>query len=83
LQTSPEPWWRPQLTSVEALTAFGFTEPGAGTDAVGTRTRAEHPGGEWVIDGSKQFITNSGTGITKLVTVTAVTGVGAEGKQEI
>jgi len=75
--------WLPMLTSGEALAAFGLTEPGAGSDAGGTRTRAEQAGGDWVINGSKQFITNSGTAITKLVTVTAVTGLGADGKKEI
>ena len=75
--------WLPPLTSGVALAAFGLTEPGAGTDAGGTRTRAEHSGGDWVINGNKQFITNSGTAITKVVTVTAVTGLGAEGKKEI
>ncbi|MFI9401528.1 MULTISPECIES: acyl-CoA dehydrogenase family protein [Nocardia] len=74
--------WLPQLTSGRALAAFGLTEPGAGSDAGGTRTTAIADSGEWVINGSKQFITNSGTDITTLVTVTAVTGeVG--GKKEI
>ncbi|WP_194831875.1 acyl-CoA dehydrogenase family protein [Nocardia sp. XZ_19_369] len=74
--------WLPQLTSGRALAAFGLTEPGAGSDAGGTRTTAIADSGEWVINGSKQFITNSGTDITRLVTVTAVTGeVG--GKKEI
>ncbi|WP_394771310.1 acyl-CoA dehydrogenase family protein [Lacisediminihabitans sp.] len=75
--------WLPQLTSGEALAAFGLTEPDAGSDAGGTRTRAELEGGDWVINGNKQFITNSGTTISKLVTVTAVTGVDARGKKEI
>jgi short/branched chain acyl-CoA dehydrogenase len=75
--------WLPQLTSGEALAAFGLTEPGAGSDAGGTRTRAEFDGGDWVINGNKQFITNSGTDITRLVTVTAVTGVSDQGKKEI
>ncbi|TXN31885.1 acyl-CoA dehydrogenase family protein [Lacisediminihabitans profunda] len=75
--------WLPQLTSGEALAAFGLTEPDAGSDAGGTRTRAELAGGDWVINGNKQFITNSGTTISKLVTVTAVTGVDARGKKEI
>jgi short-chain 2-methylacyl-CoA dehydrogenase len=68
--------WLPRLTSGEALAAFGLTEPGAGTDAGGTRTRAvlDEARGEWVINGSKAFITNSGTDITALVTVTALTG---------
>jgi alkylation response protein AidB-like acyl-CoA dehydrogenase len=66
--------WLPELTSGKALGAFGLTEPGAGSDAGGTRTTAREDGDEWVINGSKQFITNSGTSITKLITVTAVTG---------
>ncbi|MCM6775089.1 acyl-CoA dehydrogenase family protein [Nocardia sp. CDC159] len=74
--------WLPQLTSGRALAAFGLTEPGAGSDAGGTRTTAVLDGGDWIINGSKQFITNSGTDITRLVTVTAVTGQ-ADGKKEI
>ncbi|WP_019932713.1 acyl-CoA dehydrogenase family protein [Nocardia sp. BMG111209] len=74
--------WLPQLASGRALGAFGLTEPGAGSDAGGTRTTAVLDGGEWIINGSKQFITNSGTDITRLVTVTAVTGV-VNGKKEI
>ncbi|MEQ1735708.1 MAG: acyl-CoA dehydrogenase family protein [Rhodoglobus sp.] len=75
--------WLPRLTSGANLAAFGLTESGAGSDAGGTRTTAELVGDEWVINGSKQFITNSGTDITVLVTVTAVTGVDADGKKEI
>ncbi|MEU5760897.1 acyl-CoA dehydrogenase family protein [Nocardia sp. NPDC047648] len=74
--------WLPQLTNGRNLAAFGLTEPGAGSDAGGTRTTAVADGGEWIINGSKQFITNSGTDITKLVTVTAVTGQ-TGGKKEI
>lgn len=66
--------WLPQLVSGSALAGFGLTEPEAGSDAGGTRTTANVVGDEWVINGNKQFITNSGTDITKLVTVTAVTG---------
>lgn len=66
--------WLPDLTAGRALAGFGLTEPGAGSDAGATRTTARLEGGEWVINGSKQFITNSGTDITSLVTVTAVTG---------
>ena len=66
--------WLPMLASGEELGGFGLTEAGAGSDASGTRTTAKEDGDEWVINGSKQFITNSGTDITKLVTVTAVTG---------
>ncbi|WP_054816087.1 acyl-CoA dehydrogenase family protein [Nocardia arizonensis] len=74
--------WLPRLTSGRALAAFGLTEPDAGSDAGGTRTTAVLDSGEWVINGSKQFITNSGTDITALVTVTAVTGQSG-GKKEI
>ncbi|GAA2368365.1 acyl-CoA dehydrogenase family protein [Dactylosporangium salmoneum] len=77
--------WLPRLTSGEALAAFGLTEPGAGSDAGGTQTRAvQDPAtGEWVINGSKAFITNSGTDITALVTVTAVTGTNPDGSKEL
>ena len=75
--------WLPELTSGRALGAFGLTEPGAGSDAGGTRTTARLDGGEWVVNGSKAFITNSGTDITTLVTVTAVTGRTAAGRPEI
>ncbi|MEC3919443.1 acyl-CoA dehydrogenase family protein [Nocardia sp. CDC160] len=74
--------WLPLLASGRALGAFGLTEPGAGSDAGGTRTTAVLDGDSWIINGSKQFITNSGTDITRLVTVTAVTG-STEGKKEI
>jgi short-chain 2-methylacyl-CoA dehydrogenase len=66
--------WLPQLASGEKLAAFGLTEPDAGSDAGATRTRAELRDGEWVINGSKMFITNAGTDITACVTITAVTG---------
>ncbi|WP_059017921.1 acyl-CoA dehydrogenase family protein [Mycobacterium sp. M26] len=66
--------WLPLLTSGQALGAFGLTEAGGGTDAGATKTTARLDDGHWVINGTKQFITNSGTDITKLVTVTAVTG---------
>ncbi|MEV8516142.1 acyl-CoA dehydrogenase family protein [Dactylosporangium sp. NPDC051484] len=77
--------WLPKLTSGEALAAFGLTEPGAGSDAGGTQTRAvlDEATDEWVINGSKAFITNSGTDITALVTVTAVTGVNPDGSKEL
>jgi short/branched chain acyl-CoA dehydrogenase len=68
--------WLPDLCAGRALGAFGLTEPDAGSDAGGTRTRARLDGDEWVIDGEKAFITNSGTPITSVVTVTAVTGPG-------
>src|ERR1700755_3135568 len=66
--------WRPGLAAGEKLGAFGLTEPGGGSDAGATRTTARLDGEEWVINGSKAFITNSGTDITAFVTVTAVTG---------
>jgi alkylation response protein AidB-like acyl-CoA dehydrogenase len=66
--------WLPKLTSGRALAGFGLTEPEAGSDAGGTRTHAHRDGGQLVINGNKEFITNSGTDITRLVTVTAVTG---------
>jgi alkylation response protein AidB-like acyl-CoA dehydrogenase len=66
--------WLPQLASGEKLAAFGLTEPDAGSDAGATRTRAELQNGEWVINGSKMFITNAGTDISACVTITALTG---------
>src|SRR5262249_17418819 len=70
--------WLPDLCSGERLAAFGLTEPGGGSDIPGgMRTTARLDGGEWVIDGSKAFITNAGTAITSLVTVLAITGGGA------
>ena len=75
--------WLPRLCAGTALGAFGLTEPGGGSDAGATRTTARLEDGEWVIDGTKAFITNSGTDITELVTVTAVTGEKAGGKKEI
>jgi short/branched chain acyl-CoA dehydrogenase len=66
--------WLPALLSGQGLAGFGLTEADAGSDAAGTKTTAVLDHGEWVINGTKQFITNSGTPITKLVTVTAVTG---------
>jgi len=70
--------WLPDLVAGRALGAFGLTEPDGGSDAGATRTKAvfEERAGEWVIDGSKSFITNSGTPITSVVTVTARTGQG-------
>ena len=70
--------WLPDLCAGRALGAFGLTEPDAGSDAGGTRTRAtlDEAAQEWVIDGEKAFITNSGTPITALITVTARTGPG-------
>src|SRR3954454_16334151 len=77
--------WLPRLLSGEALAAFGLTEPGFGSDAGGTQTRAvlDEVTDEWVINGSKAFITNSGTDITALVTVTAVTGTNPDGSKEL
>src|SRR5580700_7196642 len=66
--------WLPRLCSGERLGAFGLTEPDAGSDAGNTRTRARLDGGEWVVDGAKQFITNAGTEISGMVCITAVTG---------
>jgi short/branched chain acyl-CoA dehydrogenase len=66
--------WLPQLTSGEKLGAFGLTEPEAGSDAGNTRTRARLEGGDWVINGAKQFITNAGTEISGVVCITARTG---------
>jgi short/branched chain acyl-CoA dehydrogenase len=75
--------WLPALVAGEKLAGFGLTEPGAGSDAGATATRAELTEGEWVINGAKQFITNSGSDITSCVTVTARTGVSESGKAEI
>jgi short/branched chain acyl-CoA dehydrogenase len=70
--------WLPRLCSGEILGAFGLTEAEAGSDAANTRTRArlDDAAGEWVIDGAKQFITNAGTAISGVVTITALTGEG-------
>ncbi|HET8527752.1 MAG TPA: acyl-CoA dehydrogenase family protein [Gaiellaceae bacterium] len=66
--------WLPLLASGQGLGAFGLTEPNAGSDAAATRTRAELRDGQWVVDGSKIFITNAGTDISACVTITARTG---------
>jgi len=66
--------WLPPLASGERLAAFGLTEPGAGSDAGAARTTARLDAGEWVVDGSKMFITNAGTEISAMVTITARTG---------
>ncbi len=66
--------WLPRLCAGELLGAFGLTEPEAGSDAGNTRTRAELVDGEWVINGAKQFITNAGTEISGVVSITARTG---------
>jgi short-chain 2-methylacyl-CoA dehydrogenase len=74
--------WLPQLCSGKRLAAFGLTEPEAGSDAGNTKTRASLDDGEWVVNGAKQFITNSGTEISGCVTITAVTGQ-SNGTKEI
>jgi len=75
--------WLPALCAGETLAAFGLTEPGGGTDVAGAmKTRARLQDGQWVIDGSKSFITNSGTSITAVVGVAAVTGTTDGGKPE-
>ena len=66
--------WLPDLASGRKLAAFGLTEPGAGSDAAAARTTAELRDGQWVINGSKIFITNAGTDVTSCVTITARTG---------
>jgi short/branched chain acyl-CoA dehydrogenase len=76
--------WLPRLCAGELLGAFGLTEPGGGSDVAGAmRTRARLADGAWVIDGTKAFITNSGTSITGVVGVAAVTGTRENGKPEI
>ena len=75
--------WLPDLVEGRKLAGFGLTEPGAGSDAGATKTRAELRDGEWVVNGSKQFITNSGSEITSLVTVTAKTGEREDGRPEV
>jgi short/branched chain acyl-CoA dehydrogenase len=77
--------WLPRLCTGEILGAFGLTEPDGGSDAGATRTtaRLDEATNEWVINGSKCFITNSGTDITGLITVTAVTGTTPDGRKEI
>ena len=75
--------WLPAMCRGETLGAFGLTEPGGGSDAGATKTTAKIDGDSWVINGSKSFITNSGTDITSLVTVTAVTGTKDNGGKEI
>lgn len=75
--------WLPDLVSGQKLAGFGLTEPGAGSDAGATKTKAELVGGEWIVNGSKQFITNSGSSITSVVTATARTGTRENGSAEI
>ncbi len=75
--------WLPQLCSGERLAAFGLTEKSGGSDAAALETTARREGGDWVINGTKAFITNSGTDITALVTVAAVTGKPVDGRRQI
>ncbi len=75
--------WLPDLVSGTRLAGFGLTEPGAGSDAGATKTTARLDGDTWVINGSKQFITNSGSEITSCVTVTARTGERDDGRAEV
>jgi short/branched chain acyl-CoA dehydrogenase len=75
--------WLAPMCRGEILGAFGLTEPGGGSDAEATKTTARLEGGQWVIDGSKAFITNSGTPISKVATITAVTGRREDGRKEI
>lgn len=75
--------WLPDLVSGRVLGAFGLTEPGGGTDAGAARTTARLDGDEWVVNGTKAFITNSGTDITGFVSVLAVTGEAPDGRAEL
>ncbi|WP_425310782.1 acyl-CoA dehydrogenase family protein [Ammonicoccus fulvus] len=75
--------WLPDLIAGRRIAGFGLTEPEAGSHAGETRTTARLENDEWVINGAKQFITNSGTDITSLVIVTAVTGQRPNGSKEI
>jgi short-chain 2-methylacyl-CoA dehydrogenase len=75
--------WLPDLVAGRTLAGFGLTEPGAGSDAGATRTKADLVDGQWIVNGAKQFITNSGSSITSLVTVTARTGTKDDGRAEV
>jgi short/branched chain acyl-CoA dehydrogenase len=75
--------WLPRLCTGERLASFGLTEPEAGSDAGNVRTTAKLEDGEWVVNGAKQFITNSGTDISGCVSITAVTGATTDGRKEI
>jgi butyryl-CoA dehydrogenase len=75
--------WLPDLVAGRRLAGFGLTEPGAGSDAGATKTKAVLADGTWVLNGSKQFITNSGSTLTSLVTVTARTGTRPDGLAEV
>ncbi len=75
--------WLPKLCRGEMLAAFGLTEPGAGSDAGSSRTKAELRGDSWVINGSKIFITNSANPLTGVIIVQAITGLREDGKREL
>ncbi len=75
--------WLPDLVAGRALAAFGLTEAGSGSDAGGLRTRAELRDGSWVVNGEKQFITNSGNDLTSVVNVAVRTGLRDDGRPEI
>ena len=75
--------WLPDLAAGRTLAGFGLTEPEAGSDAGGTKTKAVIDNGEWVVNGSKSFITNSGSSITSVVTVTARTGTRDNGETSV
>jgi alkylation response protein AidB-like acyl-CoA dehydrogenase len=75
--------WLPDLVTGRALGAFGLTEPGGGSDAGAARTTARLDGDEWVLNGSKAFITNSGTDITAFVAALAITGTKPDGRKEL
>ena len=75
--------WLAPMARGEILGAFALTEPGGGTDAEATKTTAKLEDGQWVINGSKSFITNSGTPITRVATITATTGKREDGSKEI
>ncbi len=75
--------WLPDLVEGTKVAGFGLTEPGAGSDAGATKTKAVLENGEWVVNGAKQFITNSGSAITSVVTVTARTGERENGRAEL
>ena len=75
--------WLPKLCTGETLASFGLTEPNAGSDAGATQTTAELKDGEWIINGSKIFITNSASPISGLIIVQAKTGVASKGKNEL
>src|SRR4029453_10270156 len=75
--------WLPPLAAGEGLAAFGLTEPGGGSDAGAVRTRAVQDGDQWVIDGTKAFITNAGLPRSMIATVAAATGTRPDGRPEV